>query len=635
MEFSILSFRSECNHNTAIPGVIPTRIQESSSATYDMARGHKNLLVSPPSDDHDGGGGGGVAASAGGSHNTNINEIHDEDDYLGTICDHRSSVSSITNDCAPISYDHGGTGLLLLGGGYSYYHGDEQEHYEQQYYNILTPGGGAQEVVQHTGSHQRNEDFGHPNVITITPSNTAVKTAGLVGGVTGATLTQQQKESKTTMEVRASGMQGRGRLPWYHIMSNQYHFKTHPTTTTTDPTISSSTPPPMTAEIRQPQHAGAVSTAAVFVPSFPLSNLVNGPRFERGSDVDSDSLAECAFGSSTQSDAGFGSFVYRKVRHSSRRNKILLGIVCITAVAAFSAAVVGLLETTDNHADRSMNPTVLPENDFTEEYPSSTRPTFTPTTQVDLVPSVDNKSDKNLNMFGPPSTPSSAGSKNITAWPTPLRSNNPTVGQKALNEDELVDKFNNLTAPAGPIASLSREPTSSPSIQPSTHRPTQQNTSQSPTTASTTHRPTQPPSTVKPSPSLSSRPPTPKPTRAPSLEPTLFPVSLEPTVEPSSRKRPSPSPVAASLPPTEFPVGTPMTESPTAGEDTGSTQPAQENPRMITEEPTDLYTFSASSSATTANPTMIDVTKSPFDSSSPPSLRKNATATTTRRPQEE
>lgn len=454
------------------------------------------------------------------------NENRERDDFDG------SSVSSITNDCAPSSY-HARRGKALVG--YSY-HGEDEDipEFRSKKYkgaeHTASRANGRQTRSQNhhdrPASSRSNGDFDHPSMITIipAPSNPA-----------GAPPPQKKMEG---------GIKGQ-RLPWYH-MSNQYHFKTHPIT---DPTMSST--PPMTPErnslcTNSRKHTTSdpsvglpvVAAAAAAVPfsfqscSLPLQQAVDGQQevgvsIERGSVADSDSLG-CTLGrSSTHSVAGFGSFVYQKVKESSRRKQLLLGLIAVVAVTAFSAAVVGLLKSTGSHSDRSTNPSFLPENDFSQHSPS-TEPTVTPTPV---------SSDKNLNMFAP--SASLTGSNNISLLPTTgLKPRNDPTRNPSTND--LVNQFLDLTSGSWlPISS--QEPTNTTrmsSIQPSTHRPTQQNTSQNPT-----RRPTQHP-TVRP---------TTQPTRNPSFKPsTLSPIlSVEPTEDPSMKPT-TPSPIVA-VHPTVFP----------------------------------------------------------------------------------
>ncbi len=500
----------------------------------------------------------GTGVAAGGSCSTDRNENHEQGYYPGKPYDRRrSSVSSITNDCAPISYH--GTGLI----GYSY-HGDEE-----YFFNSSTPppveaedavSTSCQVKMQQNRSQQNhnepsssNGDIDHPNTITIIPSSNSNPAAPQT----------QRKNIEGGIKYRA------GRLPWYH-MSNQYHFKTHPNT---DTSVSST--PPMTPERNSlctnawKRHCININDSSVgiaakvpgaaAVHSFPGSNLPfeqteNGRQlvvtsFEGASNVDSDSLS-CTIGSSTNSGvAGFGSFVYRKVKDSSRQNKIMFGLIAFVSVAAFSAAVVGLLETTDSHSDRSMNPTFVPENDLAQHSPS-TAPTHTPTGTNAMI------------MLEP--SPSLDGWK--TLLPTIIKSYPPArnpysttlfVDEQLEQHDENNDK--NLTSSGDVVpttTNFSPKPTINSPLVPSTHLPIQHITSKSPTNQSTTRSPTKHP-TGKPSYSLPSSRPTPQPTRTtrkPTFEPsTLSPVSMEPTANPSMR-RPSPSPITAGGPPTVFPI---------------------------------------------------------------------------------
>lgn len=493
--------------------------------------------------------------AAGGSY-TSRDENHVHDDYLGTVCDQLSSVSSITNDCVPIPYPQHGKGGGLVGHTYSY-HGDEECF---RSYSTPLPGGEEDAIcaayqanVKQTRSHQHHDDeqssdnnghFNYPNVITIIPiANPISRRAGA-----GA--------APIPTKISEGGVKDR-RLPWYYI-SNQSHFKTHPIA---DPTVSST--PPMTPERnslctnnarKQRQTTVSDSLAvevavgpegAVIVPSLsPTSNqpfpqsengrLVEMASFDGGSDVDSDSQGYTIGNtiSSTHSVAGFGAFVYRKVKDSSRRTKLLLGLIAIATATAFSAAVVGLLETTTaSHSDRIVTPTFLPEHDSAEHSPN-------------IGPTPAPSSTTGNNVFIPSS--SVVGSKNVTLLPTNVKSfpSSTKYPSLAVVSQQLIETTTNHTS------AFSREPTHSTSITPSTHRPTQQNTSRSPIVQNTTRRPTPHP-TGKPSSSLPTSRPTTQPTRKPSFEPTLSPISEEPTADPSMRS-PPPSPIDGG-PPTVFP----------------------------------------------------------------------------------
>lgn len=326
----------------------------------------------------------GAGVAAGRSCTTDQDENHGQGYYVGKPCNRRrSSVSSITNDCVPISYHE--TGLI----GYSSYHGDEEYIFNSSAPPPVeaedTDSTSCQVKVQQKRSQNNhnelafgNGDFDHPNTITINPS--------LNSNPAAPHQTQRRMNMEGGIQYRA------GRLPWYH-MSNQYHFKTHPNT---DPTISST--PTMTPERNSlcanawKQHCTDINDSSVgiadkvpgaaTVHSFPGSNLPfkqteKGRQlvlasFEGASNVESDSLG-CTIGSSTthSGGAGFRSFVYRKVKDSSRQKKIIFGLIAFMLVAAFSAAVVELLEITYSHSDRSMNPTFVPENDFAEHSPST------------------------------------------------------------------------------------------------------------------------------------------------------------------------------------------------------------------------------------------------------------------------
>lgn len=467
----------------------------------------------------------------------------------------RSSVSSITNDCAQNSY-HARRGKALVG--YSY-HGEDEDipTFRSKKYkcaeHTASQANGRQIRSQnhHRPASSNGEFVDHPSMITIIPPPAAANPAG-------ATPPQQKVER---------GIKGR-RLPWYH-MSNQYHFKTHPVT---DPTISST--PPMTPErnslcTNSPRKHTTPGAAAVPF-SFPSSSIplqqaedgqsVVGARSieRRGSDADSDSLG-CTIGrSSTHSVAGFGSFVYQKVKESSRRKKLLLVFIAVVTVTAFSAAVVGLLKGTGSHSDRSMNPSFLPEDYFSEHLPS-TEPTVKPTP-------VSN--DKNLNMFAPSASLAAGSTNSITLLPTSsLKPRNDPTRNPSTND--LVNQFLNLTSGSWPP--ISQQPTNATTGMSFIR----QNASQSPSTQRPTRRPTEKPTT--------------QPTRNPSFKPsTLPPISVEPTDDPSMK--PSPSPIVA-IPPTVFPsikTESPVTEAPT---DT----PETDDPK--TEKPTDEELSSTSSSS--------------------------------------